>query len=110
MRDRIHSDLSNQAVETYRTARNRLTEYPGTIAAILIGIGVTAALLWAARRAGGWRNLQDQAVAARGKGSTSLPKGTRLAGAPSRTGHRPFQTRRRSTSSQIGRGAGKARG
>ena len=62
MRDRIHSDLSNQAVETYRTARNRVTEYPGTIAAILIGIGVTAALLWAARRAGGWRNLQDQAV------------------------------------------------
>lgn len=62
MRDRIHSDLSNQAVETYRTARNRLTEYPGTIAAILIGVGVTAALLWAARRAGGWSNLQEQAM------------------------------------------------
>lgn len=58
MRERF-SDVSNQAVQTYRTARNR---YPGTIAAILIGVGVTAALLWAARRAGGWRNLQEQAM------------------------------------------------
>jgi hypothetical protein len=56
------TDVQNQAVETYRTARNRVTEYPGTIAAIIIGVGVTAALLWAARRAGGWRNLQDQAI------------------------------------------------
>lgn len=62
MRDRIHYDLPSQAVETYRTTRNRVSEYPGTIAAIVIGIGVTAALLWAARRAGGWRNLQDQAM------------------------------------------------
>lgn len=62
MRERIHYDLPNQAVETYRTARNRFTEYPGTIAAIVIGVGVTAALLWAARRAGGWRNLQGQAA------------------------------------------------
>ena len=62
MRDRIHYDLPNPAVETYRTARNRVTEYPVTIAAIVIGIGVTAALLWAARRAGGWRSLQGQAV------------------------------------------------
>ena len=62
MRERIHSDLTAPGVETYRTARNRVTEYPGTIAAIVIGIGVTAALMWAARRAGGWRNLQDQAV------------------------------------------------
>jgi hypothetical protein len=62
MRERIHYDLPNQAVETYRTTRNRVSEYPGTIAAIVIGIGVTAALLWAARRAGGWRNLQDQAM------------------------------------------------
>ena len=62
MRDRIHYDLPGPAVETYRTARNRITEYPGTIAAIVIGIGVTAALLWAARRAGGWRSLQDQAA------------------------------------------------
>src|SRR5690349_12554541 len=61
MRDRM-TDVQNQAVETYRTARNRVTEYPGTIAAIVIGIGVTAVLLWAARRAGGWRNLQDQAM------------------------------------------------
>ena len=62
MRERIHYDLPGQAVETYRTTRSRVTEYPGTIAAIVIGIGVTAALLWAARRAGGWRNLQDQAM------------------------------------------------
>jgi putative intracellular protease/amidase len=56
------SDVSDQAVQTYRTARNRFTEYPGTIAAIVIGVGVTAALIWAARRAGGWRNLQEQAM------------------------------------------------
>jgi hypothetical protein len=62
MRDRIHYDLPSQAVETYRTTRSRVGEYPGTIAAIVIGIGVTAALIWAARRAGGWRNLQDQAA------------------------------------------------
>ena len=62
MRERIHYDLPDQAVETYRTTRNRITGYPGTIAAVVIGIGVTAALLWAARRAGGWRNLQDQAM------------------------------------------------
>jgi hypothetical protein len=61
MRERFN-DVSNQAVETYRTTRNRVTEYPGTIAAILIGVGVTAALIWAARRAGGWRNLQEQAA------------------------------------------------
>jgi hypothetical protein len=61
MRERM-TDVQDQAVETYRTARNRVTEYPGTIAAIIIGVGVTAALLWAARRAGGWRNLQDQAL------------------------------------------------
>lgn len=62
MRDRIHHDLSDSAVETYRTTRNRVSEYPGTIAAIIVGVGVTAALLWAARRAGGWRNLQEQAA------------------------------------------------
>lgn len=61
MRERF-SDVSNQAVQTYRTARNRFTQYPGTIAAIVIGVGVTAALLWAVRRAGGWRNLQEQAM------------------------------------------------
>jgi hypothetical protein len=45
-----------------RTPYNTAREYPGTIAAIVIGIGVTAALLWAARRAGGWRNLQEEAL------------------------------------------------
>ena len=65
MRER-YNDMSNQAVETYNTARNQVyrtaRDYPGTIAAIIVGLGITAALVWAARRAGGWRNLQDQAV------------------------------------------------
>ena len=65
MRERFN-DVSNQAVETYNTARNQVyrtaREYSGTIAAIILGIGITAALVWAARRAGGWRNLQQEAV------------------------------------------------
>ena len=48
---------------SYRRAYNTAREYPGTIAALIVGIGITAALLWAARRAGGWRNLQTDAVA-----------------------------------------------
>jgi hypothetical protein len=47
---------------SYRTAYNKAREYPGTIAALIVGIGVTAALLWAARRAGGWGNLQTEAL------------------------------------------------
>jgi hypothetical protein len=46
---------------SYRTAYNTAREYPGTIAALIVGIGITAALLWAARRAGGWSNLQEDA-------------------------------------------------
>jgi hypothetical protein len=46
----------------YNTVRDTAREYPGTIAAIIVGIGVTAALLWAAQRAGGWRNLQTDAL------------------------------------------------
>jgi hypothetical protein len=46
---------------SYRRAYNTAREYPGTIAALIVGIGITAALLWAARRAGGWSNLQDDA-------------------------------------------------
>ena len=34
----------------------------GTIAAIVVGVGVRELLLWAARRAGGWRNLQTEAT------------------------------------------------
>jgi hypothetical protein len=41
----------------YKTAR----EYPGTIAAIVVGIGITAALLWAVRRSGGWPEFQTDA-------------------------------------------------
>ena len=60
MRERIN-DFSDRAADTYRSAYNTAREYPGTIAAVIVGIGVTAFLLWAARRAGGWRNLQDEA-------------------------------------------------
>ena len=72
MRERFN-DLASQASEGYqyarenasrgvRTAYNAAREYPGTLAAIVVGVGVTAFLLWAARRAGGWSNLQDTAL------------------------------------------------
>jgi hypothetical protein len=72
MRERFN-DLASQASEGYNAARdsaargmrsayNTAREYPGTIAAIVVGVGITAFLLWAARRAGGWRNLQSNAV------------------------------------------------
>jgi hypothetical protein len=72
MRQRFN-DLADQATEGYNAAREGTTrgmrsaystarEYPGTIAAIVVGIGVTAFLLWAARRAGGWQNLQSTAT------------------------------------------------
>lgn len=60
MRERIN-DYADKATEGYRSAYNMAREYPGTIAAVIVGLGVTAFLLWAARRAGGWRNLQDEA-------------------------------------------------
>ena len=53
---------SNQAQSAYRSAYNTAAEYPGTIAAIVVGVGITAFLLWAAQRAGGWRNLQAEAA------------------------------------------------
>jgi len=53
---------SNQAQSTYRQAYNTAQEYPGTIAAIVVGVGITAFLLWAAQRAGGWRNLGNEAA------------------------------------------------
>ena len=55
--------MRRRATDTqYRRAYNTAREYPGTIAAVIVGIGVTVALLWAARRAGGWRELQDTAT------------------------------------------------
>ena len=46
--------MRRRATDTpYRRAYNTAREYPGTIAAVIVGIGITAALLWAARRAGG---------------------------------------------------------
>src|SRR5947208_793693 len=72
MRERFN-DLAEQAPEYYgiardsavrgmRSAYNTAREYPGTIAAIVVGVGIASFLLWAARRAGGWRNLQTNAV------------------------------------------------
>lgn len=61
MRERF-SDMAGQANETYRSAYNTAREYPGTIAAIIVGVGVAGFLMWAARRAGGWRNLQAEAL------------------------------------------------
>jgi hypothetical protein len=52
----------NRASTAYRSAYNTAREYPGTIAAIVVGLGITGFLLWAARRAGGWENLQSDAV------------------------------------------------
>jgi hypothetical protein len=45
-----------------RSAYNTAQEYPGTIAAIVVGLGITAFLVWAVRRAGGWRNFQENTV------------------------------------------------
>jgi hypothetical protein len=72
MRERFN-DLAEQATQGYKVARksaargvrsayNTAQEYPGTIAAVVVGLGITAFLLWAVRRAGGWRNLQDSTV------------------------------------------------
>ena len=72
MRERFN-DLAGQATEGYdiarrnaargmRSAYNTAQEYPGTIAAVVVGLGITAFLLWSARRAGGWRNLQENTV------------------------------------------------
>jgi hypothetical protein len=69
MRERFN-DLAGQAAEGYKVARKRAVrsmrsaystaqEYPGTIAAVVVGLGITAFLLWAVRRAGGWRNFQE---------------------------------------------------
>jgi hypothetical protein len=72
MRDRFN-DLADQATPYYNAARdntvrgmrsayNTAREYPGTIAAIVVGVGIASFLMWAARRAGGWRNLQADAM------------------------------------------------
>jgi hypothetical protein len=72
MRQRFN-DLADQANDTYNVARNSsmrgmssayntAREYQGTIAAIVVGVGIASFLVWASRRAGGWRNLQTDAV------------------------------------------------
>ena len=53
--------MRRQQRSTYNTAYNAARDYPGTIAAIVVGIGVTAALLWAVRRSGGWTEFQTDA-------------------------------------------------
>ena len=67
MRERI-DDIAGQAADTYKVARRGMrrayktaSDYPGTIAAVVVGLAITGLLVRAARRAGGWRNLQDQA-------------------------------------------------
>jgi len=45
----------------YKRMYGAATEYPGTIAAVIVGIGITAALLWAVRRSGGWTEFQTDA-------------------------------------------------
>ena len=72
MRERI-TDLAEQATPYYNAARdttvrgvrsayNTAREYPGTLAAIVVGVGIASFLMWAARRSGGWRNLQMDAM------------------------------------------------
>jgi hypothetical protein len=54
--------MRRRVSDTYTTrAYNTAREYPGTIAAIVVGIGITAALLWAVRRSGGWTEFQTDA-------------------------------------------------
>jgi hypothetical protein len=53
--------MRQRAKSSHSSAYNTAREYSGTIAALIVGIGITAALLWAARRAGGWNNLQEDA-------------------------------------------------
>jgi predicted Rdx family selenoprotein len=60
MRERI-STARDSAAKGVRNAYNAASDYPGTIAAVVVGLAITGVLVWAARRAGGWRNLQDQA-------------------------------------------------
>ena len=53
--------MRRQPAGPYKRAYNRAREYPGTIAAVIVGIGITAALLWAVRRSGGWPEFQTDA-------------------------------------------------
>jgi hypothetical protein len=54
--------MRRRVTDTYTTrAYNTAREYPGTIAAVIVGIGITAALLWAVRRSGGWQEFQTDA-------------------------------------------------
>lgn len=53
--------MRRQQRSTYSAAYNTARDYPGTIAAIVVGIGITAALLWAVRRSGGWTEFQTDA-------------------------------------------------
>ena len=53
--------MRRQQRSAYNSAYNAAREYPGTIAAIVVGIGITAVLLWAVRRSGGWVEFQTDA-------------------------------------------------
>ena len=58
MRRRV---TDNYPTRAYKQVYGAAREYPGTIAAIIVGIGITAALLWAVRRSGGWVEFQTDA-------------------------------------------------
>lgn len=58
MRRRVSDTYTTRA---YKRMYGAASEYPGTIAAIVVGIGITAALIWAVRRSGGWTELQTDA-------------------------------------------------
>lgn len=61
MREQFDAAREN-AAKGARRAYNTASEYPGTIAAVVVGLAITGVLIWAARRAGGWQNLQSQAA------------------------------------------------
>jgi len=68
--------MRRRVSDTYTTrAYNTAREYPGTIAAVIVGIGITAALLWAVRRSGGWQEFQTDAKDALRQGYDSARDG-----------------------------------
>lgn len=51
--------LQSYSNKAYRTAMN----HPKTSSAVMLGSGVAAALIWAARRNGGFRGLYNEVLA-----------------------------------------------
>ena len=61
MRERFNT-ARDGAARGMRNAYHTASDYPGTIAAVVVGLAITGALIWLARRSGGWRNLQAEAT------------------------------------------------